>query len=163
MLEHRTIPQFSVIRVLPVLLALGGCQITGSTTPAPVTTVNPIMAKIAESAERTAAALTRLAEIENAKTTPPVALPDVAALPQELAQPVSLLWDGPIEPLVQSLARQAGYAYRVIGAPPSLSIVVRVTADNKPLAHILADAGYQAGTRATVRIWSDVVELIYSS
>lgn len=162
MLQRRINPSVAVIRMVPVLVALAGCQLTApaATTSAPSVT-NPILAKLAESAERTSAAVQRLAEIENAKSVPPVPLPDVASLPPELGRPVSIVWEGPIEPLVQSLARQAGYAYRAIGAPATLPIVVRISAENRPLAHVLADAGYQAGNRATVRVSSDVIELVY--
>ena len=117
--------------------------------------------RLAEAAERAEAALTMLARIQAAQTTPPPAGlpldvpghspgPGSSPMPQALQHPVTLDWIGPLEALAETLARHAGYRFATAGASPVRPVMVTVAARNVPLVEVLRDAGMQAGSAATL-------------
>jgi defect-in-organelle-trafficking protein DotD len=86
-------------------------------------------------------------------------------LPPELARPISIRWEGELEPLVRELAAQMGYHVSVVGEAPVLPVLVYVSADKKRLGDVLREAGYQAGKRATVHVYAApkrLVEVVYA-
>ena len=77
----------------------------------------------------------------------------------------SVDWAGPIEPLIEQITQATGYQLRVLGVKPAIPVLVSINARKKPFADILRDAGYQAGTKATVVVFPStrIVELRYAS
>lgn len=75
----------------------------------------------------------------------------------------SIDWTGPIQPLVQQIAMAAGYRLRVIGSAPEIPIIIQLLEKNVPLAYILRDADYQAGTKADIVVYTSkrTIELRY--
>jgi len=73
-------------------------------------------------------------------------------------------WSGPIEPLLQQMARAADYRVRVLGTQPAIPVLVTIYAKNAMLGDVLRDAGYQCGRRASVVVYpeSRVIELRYA-
>lgn len=73
-------------------------------------------------------------------------------------------WSGPVEPLVQQIARAADYRVRVIGTAPAIPVLVTVYTKNAMLGDILRDVGYQCGRRASVVVYpaSRVIEIRYA-
>ncbi len=119
--------------------------------------------KISEAAVSASESLIQLAEIEKAthpkaKLKPP---PDPDSI--GLGMLASVDWTGPIEPLIQQLARAGHYKYRVIGNRPAIPVIVAVYAVNMPIADILRDADFQADLKADVVIYSSrrTIELRY--
>ncbi|MEW5424590.1 DotD/TraH family lipoprotein [Amorphus sp. 3PC139-8] len=129
-----------------------------------------IDAEIAEAAKKSAAASAAIAEVEVAASAPlapaPAQMvPPGVELPAEVVQLVSVDWQGPIEPLLQSLADVAGYRLVVSGvrqpAPPTVSI----TRKEAPLWTVVRDAGTLVVDRGTVVLnpQRGTIELRYES
>ena len=76
----------------------------------------------------------------------------------------SIDWSGPVEPLINQIARAANYRVRVLGVPPAIPVLVTLYDKNRMLADVLRDVGYQCGRRATVVVYpeSRVIELRYA-
>ncbi len=57
------------------------------------------------------------------------------------------------------------YRFRVIGARPSIQPVVSISVKDAPLSDVVRSADYQAGYRASVRVYTNaysrVIELRY--
>lgn len=83
----------------------------------------------------------------------------------DMAQLSSVDWSGPVEPLVQQIAKMSNYRLRVLGRPPAIPVLVTVYDKNMMLGDILRDVGYQAAKRATIVVFTDsrVIELRYAS
>lgn len=85
--------------------------------------------------------------------------------PGALQKKITVSWNGPIEPLLDTLAREAHITSSRVGVPPPTPILVYVKADNAAIGDVLRDVGYQAGNRAGIRIVPGVgterVELVY--
>ncbi|GAB4393249.1 MAG: type IVB secretion system lipoprotein DotD [Gammaproteobacteria bacterium] len=119
--------------------------------------------KLAETAEVISQSLLKLAAIQ-ATATPPVAdhLPNVHA--PGLSDNVSVDWSGPIAQLVLKVATIAGYKTRVLGKAPAVPILITLNVENQPLGTVLRDLDYQAGNRASIKVYPDsrVIELRYA-
>ena len=76
----------------------------------------------------------------------------------------SVDWSGPVEPLLQQIARAGNYRVRVLGTPPAIPILVTVYANRVMLADVLRDTGYQCGKRASIIVFPEtrVIELRYA-
>lgn len=118
---------------------------------------------LADAADRATRALETLSAMEQTKM-PIKAIATVPNAPQELQRAVTFDWTGPVEPLVEELARKTGYQYGVIGSQPPLPITVSMRAMNKPLINVFRDIGMQIGARADIKVdaQSRVIELQYS-
>lgn len=108
---------------------------------------------LAESAISVSQSLSHLAEIQRAvhphDKLPP--LPDPVSI--GMAGNASVDWAGPVEPLVQKIARATHYKVRVIGRRPAIPIIVSITAKNVPLSTILRDLSFQSNHQATVMLY----------
>lgn len=73
-------------------------------------------------------------------------------------------WSGPVEPLLQQIARAADYQVRVLGTEPAIPVIITMYSKRIKLGDALRDVGYQCGRRATVVIFpeSRVIELRYA-
>lgn len=87
------------------------------------------------------------------------------AYPLSLRKTVSVSWTGPIEPLVEMLAREAHIPSVRVGTPPATPVLVYIKAENQMIGDVLRDAGFQAGNRAGIRVHpengTERVELLY--
>ncbi len=133
----------------------------------PVATEPDIVSlKLAQSADKAARALDTIAHIEKfrAPAAPPIQ-EDFASAPQNLTQPISLRWSGPIEQVTRTLAERAGLRFRVKGRQPGTPLLVNIDAYQQPILHIFQNIGFQAGTRADVAIDQNegVVEVRYAA
>lgn len=141
--------------VLSVALAAGGCAPESQEKPKvsgpPKSTVED---RLTVAAEKAAAALGTLAEIEQALQGPSSASAptDFAVVPVELAQKVTIApaWVGPLEPLVRRLAERADFKFQVVGLRPKTPLVVRLEATERPLVDLLRDIGLQVGGKADI-------------
>ncbi len=83
-------------------------------------------------------------------------------LPLALSAKAVIDWNGPIEPLIRQIAKDAQFAFRVTGRPPTIPVSVAIVTDQPtPLAFLLRDAGFQAGDRAGVVLGRDYIEIKY--
>lgn len=61
-------------------------------------------------------------------------------------------WEGPLESLLNALAKKYDYQLNIIGSKPALPILVSIEVQNKPLGMVLQNVDYQAGSRAHLSV-----------
>lgn len=135
-----------------------GVQFACSTIPAePI--VSQLDASIEKATQDIQASLKLLANTQNAlasKSLTPAQIIQANAttnnVPPRMNEKLTLHWEGPIEPAVKTAASAAGYEFRATGQPAIPPVIVRLSADQKPIIQILEDIGLQAGSAATVDI-----------
>jgi defect-in-organelle-trafficking protein DotD len=153
------------LAILSAVALLAACEQMNSTDVTPIAAEPDIVTvKLTEAADRASRALDGIANIEQTRSpaTPP--LDDITNAPNNLMQPITLRWSGPIEPMAKTLADRAGMRFRVTGYPPTVPITVSIDAYQQPLIHVLRDIGLQAGRRADVAIDGPggVIEIRYA-
>lgn len=172
----RTINTFAFSLFITICLALTGCSTSSDTNQtanlitipdAPdqdsTVTDNNAQVELAESSISVSKSLQQLAEIEAAnskKTTlPPPENPSKIGM----AQVTSIDWTGPIEPLLIRIAKVSHYKLHIIGAKPSIPVIVSITASNTPMANILRDAKFQSQKQVTIALYprKRILELRY--
>ena len=140
----------------------------------PASTPDPAESEISNALVATANANARVAEIEKrlaklddsqirAKTRRTETNP--AATGTEPATPVRIDWNGPVEPLLHSIARLARYSVVVTGNPPVNPLQVSVTGFvGQPLDAIGEIDGSVFGVaRITAEAGSRTITLVYAS
>lgn len=85
-------------------------------------------------------------------------------LPEALAERLDISFHGPIEALMNGVAKRMDYELRILGPRPASDVLVRVNSDRRRVFDLLRDIGLQVGSRGTVRIDPDqnVLELVYA-
>lgn len=127
-------------------LALAGCLERGP----PVVEAPPLDKAemlLMEAALRAETALIRLGRLEGA--------PDEGGdiprvVPAGLLERVDVSFVGPVETLVEEMARKAGFGFDVGGIAPARPVLVEVRAGSRPIIMVLRDAGVQAGRAAAL-------------
>lgn len=146
-----------------IILGLTGCC-CASTQPC-CESIEPQDAatiQLAEAASSISQSLTQLSAIQQANTpTPRICLPITRAC--EMMNLVSVDWAGPIGPLIDRIGCMTHYSVRKLGVPPAIPVLISINARNTPLADVVRDIAFQAGTRACVVIYSEsrIIELRY--
>lgn len=112
----------------------------------PIEEIDSIIAEAVDSSANTNRAI---AEVEVATSAPQRAgpqpsVPPTVVLPPEAVQPVTLDWQGPIEPLIRDLAGRAGYSFRTTGQPPANMKMISIVANEEPLFGVIRRAGAMA-------------------
>jgi defect-in-organelle-trafficking protein DotD len=150
--------------LLLIVLSLAGCCTSRCQLP-PVIEPSPndsATVQLAEAAASISRSLTQLSAIQQANTpTPCICLPITRAC--EMQNLVSVDYAGPIGPLVDRIGCMANYRVRKLGRPPAIPVLVAINARNTPLADVLRDVAFQAGTKACVVVCSNqrIIELRY--
>ena len=121
--------------------------------------------RLVEAASSVSQSLNELAEIEAAATPPGATgkpLPDSQSY--ALQEKAFVDWSGPIEPLLEHVAKISGFRLRVLGKEPAVPVLVSVSGHNVPLTEILRDAALQAGHKADILVYSNtgIIELRYA-
>lgn len=121
--------------------------------------------KLAESASSVSNSLGEIAGIQRVTTAPVINRAISPPDNYDMNGLVSVDWSGPIGPLVDKIAYLSGYQYEAIGEPPAIPIIVSVNAKDTPLAYILRNADFQAGSRANIIVipCRRIIELRYGS
>lgn len=133
-------------------------------TPVPSKDINA-QSDLAQSASSVSNSLQELSAIQKA-TNPGVKIaPPVNPKVIGMDQPSSIDWTGPVEPLLQQIAKAAHYKVQVLGAEPAVPVIVSINMHNKPLASILRNATFQAATQADINVYPSkkIIELHYYS
>lgn len=156
--------------LLPLMLAtaLAGCNMPGSDDkqPDPIKPVDTVANKISDATISINKTLSDLAEIEKNKRWQ-----EQQVLHYNKAQPLEttverLVFKGNVETLLQSLTKNAGISFRIIGKPVS-EVVVYIDQRQVNLKTLLEDIGTQIDNRADIK-YRDYgsykkLELIYSA
>lgn len=146
--------------LLATSMALSACA--ADTQGDRIDPIPEIDGKIAEAVAESANANRAIAEVEVATAAPKRAgpgssVPAGVVLPPEAVQPVTIDWNGPIELLLEEMAKRAGYSFRMTGNKPANPFMVSISAHEEPLfgivrragamAHGYADIGFNPSTR----------------
>lgn len=107
--------------------------------------------RIAQSAEKAAAALDEIAGIEQHRT-PVQQVPDYLDAPTNFTQPITVKWTGPVDQIVRTLANMAGATLSIKGKTPPVPVLVNVDVYQESLIQVLRDIGLQAGSRADLSV-----------
>ncbi|MDQ8039405.1 MAG: type IVB secretion system lipoprotein DotD [Rickettsiella sp.] len=152
-----------------ILGLLTGCTTTSQDSPSSITPSinNPnsddATVKLAEAARSVSLSLNELKTIEKASNPPvkPLPYPTSSGLVKIIA---SVDWSGPIEPLLEHIAKLAKYNFEVIGHRPAIPVLVTIMSQNTPLAYIIRNANLQAGTKADINVYPGIhtIELRYA-
>jgi defect-in-organelle-trafficking protein DotD len=150
--------------IMGTLIALVGCTPLQSKTPGQDPTRFNVDDRLAEAAHSIESSLRTLAAaqypqaMDNAINTSALETTEGG-----LGGKTNIDWAGPIEPLLDKVAKLSTYRIKVLGAPPSIPVIVSMTAQQRSLADILKDAGLQAGKRASLVVYpgSRIIELRY--
>ena len=118
--------------------------------------------KIAETEGSVDSSLMELARIQ-AVATPPIPdnLPDLNI--ESLQNRISVDWSGPIGQLVNNIAIGNDYSVNTLGTPPSIPILISISARDARAIEILRDIDYQAGNSAHIKVYPDnkIIEIRY--
>jgi defect-in-organelle-trafficking protein DotD len=119
---------------------------------------------LAEASYSVSRSVVDLAETEQAAHPMPDIPPAPSPATYGMGGATSIDWSGPVEPILQQIARASNYRVRVLGTPPAIPVIVTVYAKNQMLGDILRDVGFQCGRRAAVVVYpeSRVIELRYA-
>ncbi len=150
--------RLAIAFITPMILA--GCT---STPPATLPTSHTD-ASLAEASYSVSRAISSLSETAQASRPLPQLDPPPNPASYGMAGLTSVDWSGPVEPLVNQIARVTHYRIRVLGTAPAIPVLVTIYAKNTMIADIVRDIGFQCGRRATVVVFPDsrVIELRYA-
>jgi defect-in-organelle-trafficking protein DotD len=149
-----------LILVILFSLLMASCS---SPTP-PGYNISKTQASLAEASYAVSRSVVDLAETAQAAHPLPELAPPPSPATYNMGGLTTVDWSGPIEPLLQQMARAADYRVRVLGTAPAIPVLVTIYAKNAMLGDVLRDAGYQCGRRASVVVYpeSRVIELRYA-
>jgi defect in organelle trafficking protein DotD len=156
-------------KITAVLLVslLTGCSTTQNLPSSITPSFNPksddAAVKLAEAASSVSQSLNELKTIEKASSPPikPLPYPSASGLEKIIA---SVDWSGPIEPLLERIAKLANYRFEVIGHRPAIPVLVTISSQNTPLSYIVRNADLQAGIKANIAVYPGIhtIELRYA-
>ncbi|MDR0465849.1 MAG: DotD/TraH family lipoprotein [Deltaproteobacteria bacterium] len=80
-----------------------------------------------------------------------------------LYEPMTLVWNGPIEDGLSRIAARIGYKVEISGKSPVVPLMVRVKQINRPALSILRDIGEQTGPHEGIELDESLrlIRLIY--
>lgn len=89
--------------------------------------------------------------------------PPHTVLPPHAVQPVTITWNGELEPLLMNLAQRGGYSFRTVGQRPPAPMVLSIVADEEPLFGVVRRAGMMTTGYADISFdpTSRVIEIHY--
>ncbi|WP_192484560.1 MULTISPECIES: DotD/TraH family lipoprotein [Cysteiniphilum] len=86
--------------------------------------INGFMLKSLDQSAQTISQSVNTLNTYNAMRFPKVDLPLAQVPDGVLSQKVTLVWNGPIQPVIEKLAKIAGFTFQVYGNPPAIPIVI---------------------------------------
>lgn len=130
----------------------------------PACPLSKSQATLAEASYSVSHSIVELAESAEAAHPIPDISPPPSPASYGMGGVTSVDWSGPIEPLLQQIAKAADYRVRVLGTTPAIPVLVTLNEKNVMLGDVLRNAGYQCGRRASVVVFpeSRVIELRYA-
>lgn len=151
-----------VLRLVGVVLgslAVAGCHHAAGIYHTPDSETEQQIAQAAASISQSLSQLQAMEEMSRPKAAQKVLAPPT----QAIAGNASIDWSGPIQALLDRLANTSGYRLRTVGTAPSVPILISLQSHDAPLAEMLREVDFQAGSRARVRVYPQerIIELRY--
>jgi len=133
---------------------LAACA-TAPRPPAATVGRTSVDATIASAIDRSSRVNRAIAEIEAAASAPSApapaqTVPDGMELPEELNRLFSVEWRGPLEPLLEGMAKEIGYKFVRTGSAPASPVMVSVYRTDEPIWRVIRDAGTLVTSEAAV-------------
>jgi defect in organelle trafficking protein DotD len=146
-----------------VVLTVSACASGKAITPV-VADADPVSMRIADAAEKASRALDTIANIDQTNNPTVVLQNEFDGAPEELLQPITLTWTGPLDKIARTLAVRVGYKFKSIGKKPATPITVAVDVEGEPVVAVLKSIGLQAGRRADIAVnpTKNVIEIRYA-
>jgi len=137
-------------RVAALSVAIVGMLAFGCARPMPerADPVDDALIRAAQGIQRDLGFLVELQQVHKpfpglaGKGRAPLEIPD-----PRLQEPVTLSWAGPIEPVVEALAKLSGYRYRVVGKAPVNPRLITLHVRSQPMVKVIEHIGWQAGEK----------------
>lgn len=147
-----------------VFLLLGACQTVGYKKPPVNEPSTDATIQLAEAAMSISDSMHDMSTVE--KIILPANKNNAKAIPNIYAfhSRASIDWSGPIEELVERIAKTAHYRFQTMGKAPAIPVLVSLTVRDETLVDILRNVDYQAGNQASIFIHPNrkTVELRYA-
>ena len=82
-----------------------------------------------------------------------------------LQQETSVDWNGPVEPIMRKIASTGKFKFKVLGATPTIPVIVSLKMKNSALSDIIRNISYQTTGKAKIAIYTKqkVIELRYTN
>lgn len=156
--------KITVVLFVGLLTGCASQNLPNSVTPSIHTGSDDASIKLAEAARSVSQSLNELKELEKASSPPvikPLAYPSASGLEKTVA---SVDWSGPIEPLLQRIAKLVQFHLEIIGKHPSVPVLVTISSQNTPISYIIRNANLQAGKKANIVVYPGIktIELRYA-
>jgi defect-in-organelle-trafficking protein DotD len=152
------------ILILIVLFITGCASTTPYKKPPQNDPSDDASIKLAEAANSVSDSMIEMAKVE--KIILPSRQDNSATIPnvQNLQTRASVDWSGPMAEVTEQIALAAHYRLRIIGRSPAIPVIISLNVKDQSLAEILRNIDYQAGKKATIRVYpnTQVVELRYA-
>jgi len=153
-----------LIFALSVSLLLTGCSpITVNKKPPQNTPSSDASIKLAEAANAVSRSLIELAKIE--KESKPKKKKDIINVSSfNMQVRASIDWSGPIEELLDRLAKANFYRLRILGTRPAIPVLISLTSQDEQFGDIFRNIDYLSGDKADIQIYpkQKIVELRYA-
>lgn len=80
-----------------------------------------------------------------------------------LHKPLAMIWNGPLEPAIQTIATAVGWTFEVTGHRPVQPIVVQIRSEKETAAAIIENCGWQAGNHVAVLVdeGREILKIVY--
>ncbi len=161
--QYHTRLAYTLIIICCLLLASCTFEPREPTPLPPPLTTNEHLENAAHKVDRS---IIELYDVERAKK--PTAL-EIKAEPYpepiypSLSRIVSVDWSGPVEPLLEEMAKLTHYRVKVLGHEPAIPVLVTIESDKITAHELLREARAQVYLRADILIFPDsgVIELHY--
>lgn len=148
-------------------IALAGCQ--AQPTRPLMTESDPAVQELNDAAQRVAraaeqASLSQTVKNQRSRVTQELKV-DLSKVPPEMRAPLLLEggFNGELEIFIKSIASSVGWPAPVfLGTPPALPLMVAFTEQRRAPVLWVADAGYQVGDSADIRVNSSLRQIIVS-
>lgn len=142
--------------VLSSMVVVTGCAAKKKSdfkAPEPSSTEKLVDERIASAADQILQKLTlvsKLAQQDALVTSKVVAQPD--PIDQTIHKPLPMVWRGPLEPAIQTIAKAIGWEFEVTGIKPLQPINVLIRSESDPAYVIIESCGWQAGKYVAVQV-----------
>lgn len=143
-----------IILVLLSTFLLSNCMKTHRPYNAGATAADPAAVKIAEAAGSINDSMLKLAMIRKAETNykdNKINTNFNSNIPG-LKNLISVDWNGPLENLVDKLAKSGGLKLVILGNPPKIPVLISIKQQNEELGNILKNINYMAGNNANINV-----------
>lgn len=146
--------KLNVILVVLCSFLLFGClgTKTDPATPEPESSadimVEESVAEVADDIRQELEALAKLAQYDAASKN----IVAVQPMPKNsiLSNPFPMIWNGPLEPAIFTIARAIGWQFETVGKAPAQPVIVQINSKDDPAYKILESCGYQSGKYVAV-------------